>query len=157
MKLPPIHEVSHEIPLIDESKQLEHRLPKHPEAFSSELTWKIDQYTSAGWWVPAAAKQAMPMLCIPKKNSTLHTIFDLWQQNKNTWKDVIPFPDQDAIHHDIAWAKFRSKPDMTEAYEQTHIRPEDVCKMTFSTIFSTFQSQVMCKILYILLLKDIYA
>ena len=32
---------------------------------------------------------------------------------------------------------------MTEAYEKMHIRPEDVCKMTFSTIFSTFQSQVM--------------
>ena len=32
---------------------------------------------------------------------------------------------------------------MTEAYEQMHIRPEDVGKTTFSTIFSTFQSQVM--------------
>ena len=32
---------------------------------------------------------------------------------------------------------------MTEAYEQIHIRPEDVGKMTFSTIFGTFQSQVM--------------
>ena len=32
---------------------------------------------------------------------------------------------------------------MTEAYEQTCIGPEDVRKMTFSTIFGTFQSQVM--------------
>ena len=32
---------------------------------------------------------------------------------------------------------------MTEAYEQMQIRPEDVGKMTFSMIFSTFQSQVM--------------
>ena len=32
---------------------------------------------------------------------------------------------------------------MTEAYEQIRIRPEDVRKMTFSTIFSTFQSRVM--------------
>ena len=93
--------------------------------------------------MPAAAKQATPMLCIPKKNSTLRTIFDLRQQNENTWKDVTPFPDQDAIHHDIARATFRSKLDMTEAYEQTRIRPEDVGKTTFSTIFSTFQSRVM--------------
>ena len=35
--LPPFHEVSHEIPLIDESKQLKHRLPKCPEAIHSEL------------------------------------------------------------------------------------------------------------------------
>ena len=80
------------------------------------------------------AKQVTPMLCIPKKNGTLRTVFDLRQQNENTWKDVTPFPDQDTIRHDIAYAKFRSKLDMTEAYEQTHIRPEDIRKMTFSTI-----------------------
>ena len=32
---------------------------------------------------------------------------------------------------------------MTEAYEQACIRPEDVRKTTFSTIFGTFQSRVM--------------
>ena len=37
LKLLPICEVSHEIPLINESKQLKHRLPKCPEAFHSEL------------------------------------------------------------------------------------------------------------------------
>ena len=128
---------------MNESKQLKHRLPKCPEAFHSELARKIERYTTAGWWVPAATKQVTPMLCIPKKNGTLRTMFDLRQQNENTWKDVTPFPDQDTIHHDIAQAKFRSKLDMTEAYEQTRIRPEDVRKMTFSTIFGTFQSRVM--------------
>ena len=80
------------------------------------------------------------MLCIPKKNGTLRTVFNLWQKNKNTWKDVTPFPDQDVIHHNIVQVKFRSKLDMTEAYEQMHIRTEDVCKTTFSTMFGTFQS-----------------
>ena len=37
LELPPLHEVLHEIPLIDESKQLKHRLPKCPEAFHPEL------------------------------------------------------------------------------------------------------------------------
>ena len=83
------------------------------------------------------------MLCIPKKNGTLRTMFDLRQQNDNTWKDITPFPEQDAIRHDVACAKFRFKLDMTEAYEQTRIKPEDVRKTTFSTIFGTFQSQVM--------------
>ena len=102
LKLPPFHEVSHKIPLIDKSKQLKHRLPKCPEAFCSELAQKIKQYTTTGWWVPVATKQVAPMLCIPKKNGTLRTVFNLRQQNENTWKDVTPFPDQDAIHHDIA-------------------------------------------------------
>ena len=77
LKLPPFHEVSHEIPLIDESKQLKHRLPKCLEVFHSELTQFFERYTTTGWWVPAAAKQATPMLCIPKKNGTLRTVFDL--------------------------------------------------------------------------------
>ena len=42
LKLPPFHEVSHEIPLIDESKQLKHRLPKCPEVFCSKLARKIE-------------------------------------------------------------------------------------------------------------------
>ena len=37
LELPPLCEVLHEIPLIDESKQLKHRLPKCPEAFCPEL------------------------------------------------------------------------------------------------------------------------
>ena len=90
--------------------------------------------------MPAATKQATPMLCIPKKNGTLRTVFNLRQQNENTWKDVTPFPDQDAIRHDIVRAKFRSELDMTETYEQTPIRPENVGKMTFSMILGTFQS-----------------
>ena len=32
---------------------------------------------------------------------------------------------------------------MTEAYEQTRIKPANVCKTTFSTIFSTFLSRVI--------------
>ena len=51
LKLLPIHEVLHEIPLTNESKQPKHRLPKCPEAFSSELAQKIEQYTTTGWWV----------------------------------------------------------------------------------------------------------
>ena len=63
-------------------------------------------------------------------------MFDLWQQNENTSKDVMPFPDQDAIRHDITWAKFRSKLDMTEDYEQMCIRPEDVRKMKNDILYN---------------------
>ena len=83
------------------------------------------------------------MLCIPKKNGTLRTVFNLRQQNDNTWKDVTLFFEQDAIGHDVVCAQFRSKLDMTEAHEQMRIKPEDVRKTTFSTIFGTFQSRVI--------------
>ena len=55
LELPPLREVLHEIPLIDESKQLKHRLPKCPEAFWPKLARK-SYNTTAGWWIPAVLK-----------------------------------------------------------------------------------------------------
>ena len=83
------------------------------------------------------------MLCIPKKNGKLRTVFDLREQNDNTVKDVTPFPDQDIIRNDMARAAYRSKLDMSEAYEQIRIVPEHVHKTVFATVLGMFRSQVM--------------
>ena len=64
-------------------------------------------------------------------------------QNKNTEKDISPFQDQDTIWHEIVRAAYRSKLDMSEAYEQIRVRPEDVPKTAFAMIFGTFVSLVM--------------
>jgi len=88
-------------------------------------------------------RQAVPMLCVLKKNGKLCTVFDLHMQNENTEKDVSPFPDQDTIRHDVAHATYRSKLDMSEVYKQIRVRDEDIPKMAFATIFGTFVSQVM--------------
>ena len=93
--------------------------------------------------VPAVAHQVVPMLCIPKKNGKLRTVFDLQVQNDNTVKDVTPFPDQDIICNDMARVAYQSKLDMSEAYEQIHIVPEHIHKAVFATVLGTFRSQVM--------------
>ena len=80
------------------------------------------------------------MLCILKKNGKMRTVFNLRMQNKNTEKDVSPFPDQDTIRHNVAHAACRSKLDMSKVYEQIHVRDEDVPKTAFTTIFGTFMS-----------------
>jgi len=142
-KVPPFHMVNHEINLIDPDKQINYRLPKCLDTLKEELAEKISQYTRAGWWVPTTVWQAIPMLCILKKNGKLQTVFDLHHQNDNMEKDVSPFRDQDTIWHDIACAMYRSKLDMSEMYEQICVWPEDVTKTAFATIFGTFVSRVM--------------
>ena len=132
----------YQINLIDPNKQINYSLPKCPEALKEELAEKISQYTSAGWWVPVTVRQAVLMLCILKKNGNLCTVFDL-MQNENTEKDVSPFLDQDTIQHDIVCAMYRSKLDMSEAYEQICVCDEDIPKKAFTTIFGTFVSWVM--------------
>ena len=130
-KLPPWRLINHQIKLINPDKQINYHLPKCPDALKEELAERISWYTS---------KQAMPMLCILKKNGKLHTVFDLHMQNENTEKDISPFLDQDTIRHDVECAAYRSKLDMSEAYEQIRVRNGDIPKTAFATIFGTFVS-----------------
>ena len=143
LELPPFREVNHEIYLVDPDKQINYHFPKCPEHYRSELSEKIQRYTTAKWWIPVTARQAVPMLCIPKKNGKLRTVFDLHEQNNNTVKDVMPFPDQDNIRHDVAQCPYQSKLNMSEAYEQIRIKPTDIPKTAFATILGMFVSQVM--------------
>ncbi|KAF8219199.1 hypothetical protein L208DRAFT_1182919, partial [Tricholoma matsutake] len=71
---PPMREINHQIPLVDESKQYHYHLPCCPDSMRQPLAEKIDQYCRAGWWCPAQAEQAAPMLVIPKKNSAIRTV-----------------------------------------------------------------------------------
>ena len=142
-ELPPFREINHEIPIIDESKRYTYHLPRCAESLRVQLLEKIERYTAAGWWVSCRAEQAAPLLCVLKKDGRLRTVVDLRQRNDNTVKDVTPFPDQETIRDDVARAKYRSKLDMSDAYEQTRIRDADVPKTAFATIYGTFYSRVM--------------
>ena len=56
---------------------------------------------------------------------------------------MTPLPDQDVICLDIARAKICSEIDLSDAYEQIRIIPEDMHKMVFATIYRMFMSNVM--------------
>ena len=143
MELPPFREVNHRIPLIDPSKPIKHRYSKCPDSLRPLLMEKIDHYLRAGWWEEKNVPQASPLLCIPKKDGRLHTVVDCRERNLNTVKDLTPFPDQDMIRNDVARAPYRTKLDMSDAYEQVWIEPDDVKNSAFSTIVGTFLSHVV--------------
>jgi hypothetical protein len=142
-KMPPLRAVNHRIPLIDEKKSYHYHLPRCPDAMKEQLIDKINRYVRAGWWKAVQTDQAAPMLCIPKKTGLLRTAIDCRKRNENTLKDVTPFPDQDQIRMDCARAKYRSKIDMSDAYEQIRIIGEDVWKTAFATVYGTFVSHTM--------------
>jgi hypothetical protein len=142
-KLPPKREVVHRIPLKDPKKEYKYYSPRCPEYLRAQLREKMAKYICAGWWVDASVHQAVPMLCIPKKDNSLRTALDCRQRNANTYQDVTPFPDQDNIRNDVAKAKYRSKIDMTNAYEQILVHEEDIPHTAFATIYGTFHSRVM--------------
>jgi hypothetical protein len=141
--MPPERDISHEINFIDPNYLPNYHQPRCPDVLREELVEKIERYTKAGWWVRANVPSAAPLLCVFKKDRRLRTVVDARKRNDNTTKDVTPFPDQDCIRHDVARAKYRSKLDMSDAYEQIRVRDSDVHKTAFSTIFGTFVSKVM--------------
>jgi transposase InsO family protein len=143
LELPPLREVNHHIPLINEDMRYNYHLPRCPEALESELREKTNRYLSAGWWEMKAVYQAAPLLCVPKKSGKLRTVVDARKRNENTFKDVTPFPDQDQIRMDVARAKYRTKIDMSDAYEQIRIDPADVWKTAFASPLGTYVSRVM--------------
>ena len=89
----------------------------------------------------------LPGLCVFRLLLSLYNFaflqFDLHEQNENTVKDVMPFPDQENIWHDVAQCLYRSKLDMSEVYEQIRIKTTGIPKTAFTTILGTFVSQVM--------------
>lgn len=115
-----------------------------PEALKPQLMTKIAKYTAAQWWIDGVATEAAPMLCLFKKDKqTLRTVIDLRKRNDNTVKDLTLFPEQDEIREAVARGKYRSKLDMTSAYEQIRVAPEHVHKTAFQTVYGTFYSNVM--------------
>ena len=90
-KLPPWRLINHQINLIDHDKWINYHLLKCPDALKEELAEKISQYTSAGWWVPVTVRQAVPMLCVLKKNGKLRTVFDLLCRMRTRRRMSLPF------------------------------------------------------------------
>ncbi|KAG6886831.1 hypothetical protein C0995_004057 [Termitomyces sp. Mi166 len=120
-ELPPWREVNHEINLIDENKQYKYHLSRCPQALQEQLHEKMNQYINAKWWEPQ-----------------LWTVLDAWQCNDNTIKDVTPLLDQEVIREDVAKARYRSKIDLTDTYEQVCIHIEDIPKTVFASLMGTF-------------------
>jgi len=141
--MPPLRAVNHEIPIIDDTIKYQYHKPRCPHSLQEAFRTKANRYIEAGWWEPADEKIAAPMMCIPKKDNGLRTVVDLRQRNDNTAKDVTPMPDQEMIREDVARKKYRSKIDLSDAYEQVRIVDKDVPKTAFNTVIGTFFSRVM--------------
>ena len=69
--LPPLREVNHKIPTIDEEKLYSYYLSWCPDALKTQLIDKIQDYKSAGWWEETNVSQAAPMLCVFKKGRAI--------------------------------------------------------------------------------------
>lgn len=143
--LPPLREINHTIPLRDMNAHYKYHNPRCPTGLLEELREKTSRYLKSGWWaqVPSQGRPAMPVLCIPKPTGLLRTVVDARQRNANTLLDATPLPDQAIIINALSQFQYRTKIDMTDAYEQVRVVPEDVWKTLFATVLGTYVSYTM--------------
>ncbi|HZZ15741.1 MAG TPA: reverse transcriptase domain-containing protein, partial [Candidatus Sulfotelmatobacter sp.] len=87
----------------------------------------------------------MPLLAIPKAGAELklRTVIDARERNANTVIDSTPLPNQDLIREAVASHKYVSIIDISDAFEQLRIVPEDVPKTLFSSPLGTFVSNTL--------------
>jgi hypothetical protein len=142
-KLPLLRQVNHKIPLKNPNLKITHRPAKCPELLRDKFREKFDCYVKAGWWVHTALPSSVPLMIVFKKSGAIRTVIDARQHNDNTLPEVTPLPDQEAVRNDIARAKFRSKIDLSDAFEQIRVSPEHEQHMVFKTIYGNMYSRTM--------------
>ncbi|KIY60906.1 hypothetical protein CYLTODRAFT_323038, partial [Cylindrobasidium torrendii FP15055 ss-10] len=64
--LPPLRDINHSIPLIDESKQYRWRPSKCPEPLQAQWIEKRNDYLATGRWRMSTARNTVPMLAVFK-------------------------------------------------------------------------------------------
>jgi hypothetical protein len=144
-RLPPLQEVNHTIPLIDPDARYSTHTPCCSNALFLQLREKTERYIKVGWWKPAHGRNASPLLAIPKicVELKLRTVIDARECNANTIIDSMPLPNQDMIREAVASHPFVSIIDISDAYEQMRIVPEDMPKTLFSSPLGTYISNVL--------------
>ncbi|KAJ7277824.1 hypothetical protein C8J57DRAFT_1579437 [Mycena rebaudengoi] len=107
LELPPMWAINHQIHLINEKAVYNFHMPQCPKALRPLLKLKMEQYITAGWWEMSSASQAAPLLCLPKKDSSLRmpcsasdvgrkveagvlSMSMLWMEDNKNNKDVDP-------------------------------------------------------------------
>ena len=146
-ELPPLRDINHTIPLIDETKTYPWRPSRCPEAFREQWAEKRNAYLKSGRWEVTSSGNTVPMLLIPKPYTSnpvlLRCVVDLRERNKNTHKMTSPLPDMEGMLRRTAAHKYRSTLDLKSAYEQIRVIPEHVPRTTVTTPDGNMVSHVI--------------
>ncbi|GAA5963457.1 hypothetical protein JCM3765_003078, partial [Sporobolomyces pararoseus] len=138
-------ETRHRIKLVDPNKVHNQR------AFSTPRKWKdawkklLEEHLAAGRLRPSTSPYASACFVIPKKDPSEppRWLNDYRGINSNTVKDRTPLPLTDEILSEAALAKYWGKIDLTNAFFQSPVHPDDIEKTAIKTPWGLFEWTVM--------------
>ncbi|MGH7240309.1 MAG: RNase H-like domain-containing protein, partial [Candidatus Saccharimonadales bacterium] len=133
------------IRLKDPEQKIKTRTYSCPRRYLHSFQELIKQHLDAGRIRVSTAESASPAFIVPKSDPTVlpRMVIDYRQCNANTIKDRTPLPKVDDILELCGKAKYWGKIDMTNAFFQTRVHPDDVHLTAFTTPFGMYEWNVM--------------
>jgi hypothetical protein len=108
-----------------------------------ELKKQIDELSEKGYIRPSTSPWATPVLFVEKKDGTRRMCIDYRALNEVTIKNKYPLPRIEDLFDQLRGANVFSKIDLRSGYHQLRIRPSDILKTTFITMYGLYEFTVM--------------
>jgi len=142
-ELPPVRKIIHRISLIDPTKLLKRPTFKAPQALMPKYKAWINKQLNAGILHRTCLPGGASMFVEAKSDGRIPPLGDLRFSNNNTQAHHTQIPEKNAILNAVARGRFRSKIDLSDAYFETRVHPDDVKYNTIKTPVGGFTSQVL--------------
>ncbi|GAA5992242.1 hypothetical protein JCM11641_001277 [Rhodosporidiobolus odoratus] len=135
----------HRIRLVDVNKVHNQRGFSTPRKWREKWKRMLEEHIAAGRLRPSTSPYASAAFVVPKKDPKADPrwVNDYQSINGNTVKDRTPLPLPDVVLGDTARAKYWGKIDMTIAFFQTLMHPDDIAKTAIKTPWGLFEWIVM--------------
>ena len=141
--LPPLRWENHEINFEEGAKMPQVRgLPRMSRAEIEATRDFLEDLLKRGWIEPSLASYGAPFFLVPKPNGGLRAVCDYRALNQVTRKIIPSLPLFENVMTELAGAKVFSGLDLTSMFYQIRVRPEDVEKTSFRTIFGLYNWKV---------------
>jgi hypothetical protein len=142
-RLPPERDVEFVIELKPGMAPISRRSYRMPPNELAELKTQLQDLLEKGFIRPSSSPWGCPAVFIKKKDQTLRMCMDYRPLNEVTIKNKYPLPWIDILFDQLTGARVFSKIDLRSGYRQIRIRPEDIPKTAFTTLYGLFEYLVM--------------
>ena len=141
--MPHVLKILYRITLKDPTKLLKTPIFKAPQALMPKFEAWIDKQLRAGILQRNPVPGGASMFLEAKPEGRIRPLVNQRFRNDNTIADHSQIPNQQTILHAVATGKYRRKIDLSNAYFQTRVHPDDVKYNPIKTPFGGFSSQVI--------------
>jgi hypothetical protein len=142
-RLPLEGDVEFVIELKPDTTPISRRSYRMPPNELAELKIQLQDFLEKGFIRPSSSPWGCPAIFVKKKDQTLQMCMDYRPLNEVTMKNKYPLPRIDILFDQLTGARVFSKIDLRSGYHQICIRPEDIPKTAFTTLYGLFEYLVM--------------